>query len=205
MPKNGFLKDWLKKLKLNEATLSTLLGALVVIVVGVLIFNYFKRLSREGLPPTELPEEAVSEEISPEEEKKEIPIPEGLPAKHKVAVGETLWSIAQKYYKSGYNWVDIASENSLAEPNHIEEGQELTIPKATPKLLAELPETGVGGETITEKTIMADKYTVEKGDCLWNIAVRAYGDGFRWLEIAKANNLDNPDLIHPGNEFVLPR
>ena len=28
--------------KLNESTVSTFLGALVVIVIGVLIFNYFK-------------------------------------------------------------------------------------------------------------------------------------------------------------------
>jgi nucleoid-associated protein YgaU len=40
---------------------------------------------------------------------------------------------------------------------------------------------------------------------LWTIAVRAYGDGYKWTEIAKANKLVNPNLIHPGNVFVLPR
>ena len=53
--------------------------------------------------------------------------------------------------------------------------------------------------------ITANTYTVVRGDNLWNIAVRAYGDGFKWTEIAKANNLANPSLIHSGNVFKLPR
>lgn len=47
-------------------------------------------------------------------------------------------------------------------------------------------------------------YTVEKGDTLWDIAGKLYGDNFKWTEIAKANNLVNPDLIHPGNVFIIP-
>jgi nucleoid-associated protein YgaU len=53
--------------------------------------------------------------------------------------------------------------------------------------------------------ISGNTYTVVRGDNLWNIAVRAYGDGFRWVEIAKANKLVNPHLIHAGNKFTLPR
>lgn len=44
-----------------------------------------------------------------------------------------------------------------------------------------------------------------KGDHLWGIAVRAYGDGYKWVEIARENNLVNPNLIHPGNVLSLPR
>lgn len=47
-------------------------------------------------------------------------------------------------------------------------------------------------------------YTVKKGDTLWNIAEKVYKDNFKWAEIAKANELVNPDLIHPGNVFVIP-
>lgn len=56
-----------------------------------------------------------------------------------------------------------------------------------------------------EGQIKGASYTVVQGDNLWNIAVRAYGDGYKWVEIAKANKLANPDLIHAGNKFVLPR
>jgi len=47
-------------------------------------------------------------------------------------------------------------------------------------------------------------YTVEKGDTLWIIAERFYNDGTRWVEIAQANNLTNPDLIHVGNVLIIP-
>jgi nucleoid-associated protein YgaU len=54
-------------------------------------------------------------------------------------------------------------------------------------------------------TISSATYTVVEGDHLWGIAVRAYGDGFRWVEIAQTNNINNPDLIYPGEQFKLPR
>jgi len=43
---NGLLKNFLKKLKLNESTISMILGALVIVVVGVLIFNYFRGVGK---------------------------------------------------------------------------------------------------------------------------------------------------------------
>lgn len=53
--------------------------------------------------------------------------------------------------------------------------------------------------------ISGDNYTVTSGEYLWEIAVRAYGDGYKWVDIARANNLNNPDVIHVGNKLVLPR
>jgi nucleoid-associated protein YgaU len=54
-------------------------------------------------------------------------------------------------------------------------------------------------------TISGASYTAQAGDTLWDIAVRAYGNGEKWTEIAKANNLTNPQIIHRGNSFTLPR
>jgi nucleoid-associated protein YgaU len=53
--------------------------------------------------------------------------------------------------------------------------------------------------------IIGSSYTVVKNDSLWKISVRAYGDGFKWTEIAQNNNIANPGLIHPGNTLTLPR
>lgn len=53
--------------------------------------------------------------------------------------------------------------------------------------------------------ITQSEYVVKKGDDLWDIAVRAYADGYKWVDIARVNNLSNPDLIHPGNVFKIPR
>ena len=47
-------------------------------------------------------------------------------------------------------------------------------------------------------------YTVVPGDTLWGIAVTFYGDGTRYPEIAAANNIENPNLIFPGQTFIIP-
>lgn len=47
-------------------------------------------------------------------------------------------------------------------------------------------------------------YTVEGGDSLWAIAERFYGDGNRYGDIASANGISNPDLIHPGQVLTIP-
>jgi len=159
------------------------LGALVVVIVGVLVANYFKGVE-QGKIPTNGPST-------------EVKVPTGGTT-HQVEPGESLWTIAEFYYDSGYNWVDVANENGLAAPFTLEKGQTLEIPKVEPKLatveLIEVPQP-ISGAT----------YTVEKGDSLWNIAVRAYGDGYRWVEIAEINNLKNPNLVHVGNVLSLPR
>lgn len=257
------LKKTLKALKLHESTISMILGAIVIVVVGVVLVNFFAKREGEIIPPIE-----IGEEIS-------------LPTTHTVREGETLWGISEKYYGTGYNWVDIEKENALQNPNQIQVGQSLDIPDVTARLAeaqatltptttpepTEKPQTVVEGRThkvqigenlwkiaemyynsgynwvditsenklinpnlidvnqeliipeveakkptLAEATLPEEpspiseaSYTVEKGDSLWKIAVRAYGDGYKWVEIAKENNLSNPSLIHSGNTLSLPR
>lgn len=50
-------------------------------------------------------------------------------------------------------------------------------------------------------------YTIERGDCLWNIAKEHMGDGLKWQEIYELNQNvlgSNPDLIYPGTTIQLP-
>jgi LysM repeat protein len=47
-------------------------------------------------------------------------------------------------------------------------------------------------------------YTVERGDSLWAIAERFYGDGDKYTRIATANNIPNPDRINPGQKIIIP-
>jgi nucleoid-associated protein YgaU len=189
------LKKILKQLKLSEQTMSTILGALVIIVIGILIFNYFQKnqtqVSNTAVNTTE--EENGSVQLV--EENGEM-VPQGLPTTHVVVAGENLWTISQTYYGSGYNWVDIAKENKLTNANKLLVGQELSIPKTAVKQVVVAK---------VDNQIAGASYTVVKGDSVWKIAVRAYGDGFQWVAIAKANNLVNPNVIVPGQVLTLPR
>ena len=47
-------------------------------------------------------------------------------------------------------------------------------------------------------------WTVDPGDTLWAIAEKVYGDGNQYQRIADANGIDNPDLIRPGQDLVIP-
>lgn len=180
-------KKYLKKLSLPESYVSITLGFLVVIVAGLLMYNYLTK-SKTGDVKTigEKGKETTMEEIAE------------LPTTYTVKDGDTLWSIAEKHYGSGYNWVTLVKENNLNNPDQIKTGDELKVPKAE---VIRAPEDNVSSTAVSQATT----YTVVKGDNLWNIAVREYGDGFVWTKIAKANNLTNPNIIHSGNVLKLPR
>ncbi|MFZ3301794.1 MAG: LysM peptidoglycan-binding domain-containing protein, partial [Microgenomates group bacterium] len=106
------LKKILKFIKLNESSISMFLGAIVLIIVGSLTVKYLR--SDRGT----IPEELLSGINSIESTNKV----------HKVEKNETLWNIAVTYYGDGFKWVDIATENKLANASEIEVGQELIIP-----------------------------------------------------------------------------
>lgn len=171
-------KSWLQRFKESESSTSIIFGAIVVIIVGILLFNY----SRTATTPSISNSGEATESAA-------ITAPNGitLPATHQVTSGETLWSIANQYYGNGEKWSEIAAENKLSNSGTIEVGQTLNIP---------LEKTSASGKS----------YAVNKGDSLWNIAKATYGDGMRWTEIYQANiNLiTNPNLIYPGQTLVLP-
>lgn len=197
------LKSLLKQLKLNESGISMALGALVIIVVGILVVNYFKGDGGNlipGLTDTDennLPENAYT-----------------------VKEGDTLWSISEDQYGSGFEWTKIAEANDIENPYSIEEGQvislpdietveEVAVPTVEPEaVVTEEPDASVSSTVEPETTstsITSATYTVVKGDNLWDISVRAYGDGYKWVEIARENDLVHPNLIHSGNVLILPR
>ena len=49
-------------------------------------------------------------------------------------------------------------------------------------------------------------YTVKRGDCLWNIAKKYYGNGSKYTTIYNANRdkIKNPNLIYPGQVLTIP-
>ncbi|MBI3985115.1 MAG: LysM peptidoglycan-binding domain-containing protein [Candidatus Levybacteria bacterium] len=180
----------LSQIKWGESYTSLFLGAVVVVVALVLVFSFLRGRNDQT-------QQTTSTSVTAEEQVVNGKI---VPKVYTVKEGEDLWHIAQGLYGSGYNWVDLAQENKLTDPNYISVGAKLTVPNVKPKELTT-------DEVVATQpaSIKATSYTVVTGDYLWDIAVRAYGDGFKWVEISKANSLTNPDLIYPGDVLKLPR
>lgn len=187
--------------KWTESYSSFLLG-IVAVIVGVLFVVSIIRgqhvtqdtssLSLEPSPTTAATQEPGQTFV--EDEK----------TYYLVKQNDSLWEIAVTLYNDGYQWTKIAKANNLNNPSVINEGNKLLLPDTpNPSSFGEIEKD----HQMTQETnsITGNTYTVQKGDSLWDIAVRAYGDGYKWTEVAKANNLSNPDLIFSGNILTIPR
>lgn len=188
-------KSILNQFKESESSASIVFGAIVVVVVGILLFNY-SRSNRLAL----LSEKGATTEV-PGQQGSSVT----LPATYTVTEGDHLWRIAEKFYGSGYNWVDIAEANQLTDADGLRIGMTLTIPVATAKTLTAAKQTVM--DTPTTELISESTYQVQAGDSLWKIAVRAYGDGYKWTSILNANRalITDANVIHAGWMINLPR
>lgn len=217
------IKKFLKSLRVNESLISTLLGVVVIVVVGGLLYSYFSK------KPTIAPEE-VQLNLSDDKELGVKPgevnegeTPTGLPTTHVVKDSETLWSIAEHYYGSGYNFADVVAENKLKNADDIKVGTELSIPNVSAKKQtiqavgsnpSPAPESSQAeAAEVTEavkvaEAITGDHYATTASDTLWLVAVRAYGDGYQWPKIYAANKQKigrNSNRLWEGIELVIPR
>lgn len=166
----------------NQSKLNMVLGALIVLVVGILVFNYFNK-GKADLGPAQSTTSTKQQNVAPG----------NLPGKYTVKEGDTLFDIANTYYNDGYKYSEIAKANNLVNPDAIETGQVLEIPAV------QTIDTKWGPK-ITDNT-----YTVQEGDWLSTISARAYGNIYSFNKIAQANNIPNPDNIEVGTVLTIPR
>ncbi len=201
MPRNqstadhSILERYQSELKTPGSYFNLIIGLLIVLIAGVLVMNYFKN-SASDLGPAQ---QITNNQTTPPDVK-----PDSLPGKYTVKDGDTLFTIADKYYQDGYQYGYLVVENKLDNPNIITIGQVLTIPVIKTPTIA----GGTGGaenQTIWGEKITTDSYVVIQDDWLSKIAGRAYGDPMQFDKLTKANNIANPDLIEPGTTLKIPR
>jgi nucleoid-associated protein YgaU len=224
--------SFVEYLRLGESYTSLVLGIIAVIIATILLLSFVHNRQAEnqkpevvptaadskslGITPTETPIVTQSPTASPatlkSAEVSAPPSPTATPAQsgktYTVVAGDHLWAIAEKVYKDGYKWVDIARENKLADPSDIHVGNKLVLPAVSPAPTSEAtvhtPDDNLSSTVAPNAKIAGTTYTIVEGDDLWDIAVRAYNDGYKWTKIAEANKLTNPSLIHVGNKLKIP-
>lgn len=121
--------------------------------------------------------------------------------------------------KAKYQGVlDLGQKLGIANGDVNEEGGVLTIKgeAATPYVKNALWDKikDLGGENpsdIKASISVADesvyhRHTVKSGESLSKIAKHYYGDAMKYNQIFQANSgvLNNPDVIHPNQELVIP-
>jgi nucleoid-associated protein YgaU len=76
-------------------------------------------------------------------------------------------------------------------------------PKLAAAMATVLPDGGSSSTVVVPKIATT---TVSRGDSLWRLSRHTYGVGTRYAVIYRANRgqIRNPNLIHPGQIFVLP-
>jgi len=103
------------------------------------------------------------------------------------------WSRVKDVLVSG----PTAAAENVREDKREEEATKVEVPKVdTPPVDAPEPEAPAAPAEPEYRT-----YTVKSGDTLSEIA---QGFGVDWHEMAELNNLENPDLIFPGQVFKVP-
>lgn len=190
----------------GESYTSLILGIIVVILAAILLVAFLRGRTASELKSQQ--DTSSTNTTSDQQEQKT----------YTVKAGDNLWKIAEDQLHDGYQWVAIAKANNLANPGDIHAGNKLVIPQnANPVAQAGEPtsrptptqsqvQQQPAAQPAAPNKITGDSYTIQHGDDLWDIAVRAYGDGYKWVDIAKANNLMNtPNLIFSGNKLVIPR
>lgn len=209
--KKGFLDRIQEDTNKSYTYLNMVLGVLILVVLGVLLFNYFNKPKGDlGTAQQTTQETSAIVDVSKD----------SLPGKYTVKEGDTLYTIAQSYYGDGYLYKQLVEANKIEDEDSINVGQVIDIPRPQEAKTANPTQTlnaenstvkvdgGTGGavnQTEWGEKITTETYTVQEGDWLSKIAGRSYGDIYTFDKIAKANSITDPNVIEVGTVLQIPR
>ena len=233
-----------------QSTLISGLSALLIIVVGFLLFNYFSQINKETASTqtvtveestnsgllTEATKSSIFDETDSsksgtkptpsKEESSQVPSQTGQ-TRYTVKSGDTLSNIARTFYGNPdqYTLIVGVKENNISNPNLIHAGNVFAIPSSATaqagaplSLVKQLPAAGIGvnnPDVVNQstETNVHNSYSVKAGDTLWSIAEKYYSDGYQWAKILEANldrvgflpnALNEQALIMTGQTLVIP-
>lgn len=219
------LKNLLKAIKLNESTISLILGIAVVLVVSGMIVNYFRQT------PTQLPtiedatvdgavseatesatttasDSAVAQANTTTPTNKPTLPPTATPTLKPTATSTVAPTATHTPDPTATNAPSPTTASVTTNPTATTAPQPTaTVQPTTVPTVAPTPVGQIASGVSTEASILkpnAATYTVQKGDNLWKIAETQYKTGYAWTDIAQANQLRNPGALNVGQTLNLP-
>lgn len=102
-----------------------------------------------------------------------------------------------------FTWGERDASGDIYYTCSLKEYKKIKTKKATVTVATVKPTTR---ETKAPATSSGKTYTVKRGDCLWNIAKKFYGNGSQYTKIynANKNKIKNPNLIYVGQVLMIP-
>ena len=176
-----------RKIDWQESYTSLILGAIIVIILGLLVANFFsKRNQLQQQIGTGEQTQMTQEEASP-----------SAGSEYTIKAGDSLSKIAEVAYGGQDHWMAIAAANDIKTPNIINAGDKLKLPAKE-----DLAKKEVAVNTQTT-------YDVVEGDTFFTISEKVYGNGSKWTTLFAANGSrrlhnGNP-LVYAGTTITVPR
>lgn len=180
--KKTIKKSW------QENYASFILGAIIVVILGLLVANFISQ-KKQDIGQGEQTQQTINEQKKLEEAKTAT-------TEYRVEKDDSLSKIAEKVYGDMALWPVISTANNIANPNIIFVDTVLKLPAKQEV-------------AILKENLAKTEYIVVEGDTLFKIAQQVYGDGSKWPVLDKANKVGrlangNP-LIFVGNRLIIPR
>lgn len=189
----------------RESKLALILSFVLILVVGVLVSDYFSQAN--SMDPDRLEEQGrqpLAQLPGVERSRIDNAIERVMPSANSAS------NLATKM-ASDPSPVRIAngSNRSGSLLNELSSGLGKTIDQFRAPALASPLSDKSSQSTVADRglgQIQHAVYTVQEGDSLYQIASRMLGDGNRWQEVQRLNRskVGPSGIIHPGMEIKLP-
>ena len=197
----------------DDSIISLGLGALVVAVSGILVYNFFSTTSQELLSDlsANMRESArqeqsqdgsmlSNEQRTSDDDKTENSRETPTPTAELIALGTIAPTKEVTIEPTPATMVvstPTVSENLVAQ-NNVADSENVAKVGDSTRERAEVAR----GENLNT---ISDSHTVGRGETLWGLAQEYYGSGFEWKRIAQANNISKASALKVGAQLVIPR
>ncbi len=111
--------------------------------------------------------------------------------------GNSLWSLAEKYYGNPRLWPLISDMNRISDESDIPVGARIHIPVRGARRVSKKPLKAGDPRILTTVVYGAD-------DSLWGLAEKHYGEPRLWPRIAEANGISDETDIPIGSVIHIP-